>query len=238
MKPIHIHCFQHVPFETPAAITNWIVAHGFSLTTTHLYLNEPVPPLNGIDWLLVMGGPMNIYEEDQYNWLAAEKQFIKSAIAGGKVVIGICLGAQLIADALGAKVYKNEDKEIGWWQVELTEDALQNEWGNIFPEVFTVYQWHGDTFDIPDGCIHIIESAVCQNQAFTKNNLVYAFQFHLEMTTESIVALIENCGNELEPPTHYIQTAEQMIVGTSNLEKSQKMLYQFLDAALEKYSRI
>src|SRR5271170_6697939 len=120
---MRIHYFQHVPFEGLGCIAQWAAEKEHTVTATRFYLDEPAPNPGEIDWLVVMGGPMNIYEEAEYPWLAREKRFIGEAIRGGKTVIGICLGAQLIADVMGGPVTRNLEKEIGWFPIELTPEA-------------------------------------------------------------------------------------------------------------------
>ncbi|MCG8378009.1 MAG: type 1 glutamine amidotransferase, partial [Proteobacteria bacterium] len=112
---MNIHFLQHVPFEGLGSIENYINEKSHHLSCSRLYLDQELPSVNDLDWLFVMGGPMGIYDEDQYPWLDREKKFIKQCIDSGKIVLGFCLGAQLIADVLGAKVYKNQYREIGWF---------------------------------------------------------------------------------------------------------------------------
>ena len=148
-----------------------------------------------------MGGPMGVYDESVYPWLAEEKAFIKQIIAQNKPVLGICLGAQLIAEVLGAHVRKNDQREIGFFP--LTGD------GKIFPAEFMAFHWHGDTFGIPDGAVHLASSAACKNQAFIYRDKVLALQFHLETTDESLLSLYEHCQNEITGGP-FIQTLEKM----------------------------
>ncbi len=203
-----IHYLMHVPFEGLGSIETWALGNGHRLSATRLYDYEMIPEIGDFDWLVVMGGPMGIYDEEDYPWLKAEKILIRQAVQCGKVVIGICLGAQLIADILGAKVRRGKHREIGWFPVTTTPFARE-----VFSELpgeLTVFHWHGDTFDIPDGAERIAGSEGCENQAFVFNKRVFGFQFHLETTGESARALIENCGNELtEGP--YIQSKEEIL---------------------------
>lgn len=152
MINIRIHYLQHVPFEGPAGIVKWARKKGHKLTGTHLYNYEVLPHIDEFDFLVVMGGPMNIYEEGDYPWLKYEKQFIKDAIKNNKIVVGICLGAQLIADVLGGKVTKNSEREIGWLSVTFNSMASKYDFFKDFPKEFYVFQWHGDTFStLPEG---------------------------------------------------------------------------------------
>ena len=194
---MRIHYIQHVPFEDPAGIFVWAEKKKHSLTATKLFEQASFPGMEEFDWLIIMGGPMNVYEYDKYQWLADEKEFIRDAISNGKIVLGICLGAQLIADVLGAKITRNIHKEIGWFPVETMPDASNSNIFGDFPSEFMAFHWHGDTFEIPSGCIRLAKSNACDNQSFEYNGRVFGLQFHLESTSESIGKLLDNCGEEL-----------------------------------------
>jgi GMP synthase (glutamine-hydrolysing) len=175
-----------------------------------------------------MGGPMNIYEEDKYLWLVNEKDFIGKAIDNKKVVIGVCLGAQLIADALGSKIYPARHKEIGWFSVRKTDEAEASQAFKDFPKVTDVFHWHGDTFDLPDGCIAIAESEACRNQAFICEELVLGLQFHIEMTYRGAEKIVSNCREEIvEAP--YIQNAEEILSDAGRFKEANKKMDQLLD---------
>lgn len=205
-----IHYLQHVPFEGLGSIEPWARQHQHTLSVTRLYQNDPWPLLEDFDWLIVMGGPMNIYEESQYPWLIEEKQFIKQAIAQNKTVIGICLGSQLIADILGSPVYSGKYKEIGWFPIELTTDAINSELFKTFSPQLTVFHWHGDTFDLPPGATRLAYSEACQNQAFLYGNKVLGLQFHLESTPASVTQMLKHCSDELVEGK-YIQTSADLL---------------------------
>lgn len=206
-----LHCLQHVPFEGLGFIEEWAEAHGFSISVSQLFNNDSLPDPDDFDWLVVMGGPMGIYDHDKHPWLVAERDFIRQSIDAGKTVLGICLGAQLIADALGARVYPGPLKEIGWFPIQRMEGAPE-----LLPSEATVFHWHGDTFDIPDGAIRLAASEACRNQGFIYNDRVVALQFHMETTVESLEALIENCSSELVDAP-FIQSAEHMRAGRHNI---------------------
>jgi GMP synthase (glutamine-hydrolysing) len=211
-----IHYLQHVPFEGPGYIEAWAGLNNCRLTSTKLYENELFPDLGEFDWLIVMGGPMSVHDTEIFPWLAGEKRFIKAAITAGKPVLGICLGAQLIANVLEARVYKGKEKEIGWFPINRSQD-LTEEFCRIFPEQATVFHWHGETFEIPRGAVHLAQSAVCTNQGFIYRDKVVALQFHLESTKDSVAALIENCADELVSAP-FIQTTEQMLITAENFK--------------------
>lgn len=231
---MRIHYLQHVPFEDPANIVHWARQKGHSLTGTHLYNYEAVPGMEQFDWLVIMGGPMNIYEEAEYPWLKYEKQFIKEAIDNGKIVLGICLGAQLIADVLGGKVTKNPEGEIGWLPVTFNDAAFQSPLFKNFPATVQVFQWHNDTFStLSEGADCIASSDACRHQAFIYQERVIGFQFHLESTSASILSLINHCGDELTGGA-YVQNAEQIQSGMCFLNPASALMDDFLNQ-LEAY---
>lgn len=227
---MRLHFFLHVPFEKPAAILTWAHHRGALVSATRFFKGETPPSLDALDWLIVMGGPMNIYEEEQYPWLAEEKRFIRACIGGGKKVLGICLGAQLIADVLGGPVTRNPEKEIGWMDVLRRETPGQATAFDALPERFTALHWHGDTFAIPPGAVHLASSEACANQAFAYDGRVYGLQFHLESTQESVGELLVHCAGEIVPAP-FIQSTEAIRAGAQeHADESNRMLFQFLDA--------
>lgn len=223
-----LHSFQHVPFEDLGSIEAWAQDRGHSVTVTRFDLGDQPPAAEDIDWLVVMGGPMNIYEEDRYPWLAAEKRAIAQAMQANKTVVGVCLGAQLIADVLGAKVVRNAYREIGWFPVTLTEAAVRSPVCVALPQTFTAFHWHGDTFELPAGATHIAASEGCRHQAFTYGERVVALQFHLESTAQSVARLIENCGDEIVPD-RYVQEAGAMLAGAQRFNAINRIMEGLLD---------
>jgi GMP synthase-like glutamine amidotransferase len=196
------HILQHVPFEGLGSIAAWLEARQAITGYTRFFEAYNLPLLDSIDLIIIMGGPMSVNEEDKLPWLAREKQFIRNAVARGIPILGICLGAQLIANAIGASVYRNPVKEIGWFPVR----AVSAPSGYLrLPKELTVFHWHGETFDLPAGAVHLAISDGCKNQAFQLNRNVIGLQFHLETTIESASALLDNCRNELVPGP-YIQS--------------------------------
>ena len=190
------HILQHVPFEGPAYIGQWLTARGAQISHTRFWESTALPDPATVDLLVVMGGPMSVNDEAEFAWLAAEKRFIAEVVARGRPVLGICLGAQLIASAYGARVFRNTEKEIGWFDVHActgTEDAFD------FPPTTTVLHWHGETFELPPGARLLATSTACRHQAFQLGERTIGLQFHLEMTAESLRAIIDNCRAELVP---------------------------------------
>ena len=215
---MNVHYLQHVPFEGLGSIEAWLKEQDHSITVTRLYKNEPLPSIENIDWLIVMGGPMGVEDHAIYPWLMAEKVFIKQALDQKKIMLGICLGAQLIADILGADITKNVFKEIGWFPIKISEEAKASTIGTILPDQFEVFHWHGDTFDIPDRAIPLASSEACRNQGFMINERVIGLQFHLETTPESALDLTIHCKNELSRSL-YVQSAEKILSQPERYEK-------------------
>ena len=204
-----IHVLQHVPFETPGSIAELAQEYHCPMSATHLWESTDFPDPDAFDLLVVMGGPMNIYAHAEYPWLTAEKAFITHCIDVNKKMLGICLGSQLLADALGATVVKNRVKEIGWYAVSLTKDARDLPVLAGMPPGFIPFHWHGDTYPPPPGSVRLGSSDACENQGFIFDNRIIALQFHLEMTAESLKVLIEACKNELVLD-EYVQSAREI----------------------------
>ncbi len=203
---MQVQVLQHVPFEGPGSIAAWLAARRADVGCTRLFAGDRLPRAGDIDALIAMGGPMSVNDEDALDWLRPEKQLVRDAVARGIPVLGICLGAQLIASALGARVYPGTEREIGWFPVGGVPDAAP---GFRFPREFLAFHWHGETFDLPAGAVRLAGSAACQNQAFQVGRNAVALQFHLETTPASAEALIENCRDELVPGP-YVRTEAEL----------------------------
>lgn len=224
----NVHYFQHVPFEGPGAIGTWATRSGHRLSSTRFCDGDPLPALDDVDWLVIMGGPMSIHDERAYPWLRREKRFIESAIQARRIVLGVCLGAQLIADVLGARVYANRFKEIGWFPIQRTPEAATTRVGSALPEEIEVFHWHGDTFDLPSGAVHLAHSEACANQAFVYRDRVVGLQFHLEATRAGAEQLVAHCAGEIvEGP--FIQQPEVMLADESPFSKINAVLVRLLD---------
>ena len=228
---MHLHYFQHTPSEGPGEIASWARHKGHLLSATRWDLGELPPALEEIDWLILMGGPMNIYEHRNHPWLVQEKQFLAEAIASGKTVLGICLGAQLIADALGGTVFQNPEIEIGWFPIEATPpfaDPDQARWLQ-FPSGLTPLHWHGDTFSLPSGAVLLAESAGCKHQAFAWGDRVVAVQFHLEVGFDDVARFLEGEPNELGTG-RFIQKRDEILQGAPiNLPEAHAALMSLLE---------
>ncbi|MCF8368058.1 MAG: type 1 glutamine amidotransferase [Bacteroidales bacterium] len=225
--------FHHVSYESPGFILDWIKSRGYTWQGVKFYEKTELPSLHEVENLIVMGGPMNIYDVEEYSWLGDERDFIKNVIGQGKKVLGVCLGAQFIADALGAKVYKNEHTEIGWFNVKLDKEKLPRQFEGVFPENFTTFHWHGDTFDVPVGATSFIHSEATLNQAFVLNNAA-ALQFHMEMTAIGVKALVEQNQTLFEQELPFVQKPGQILNMNEKHQINRTILFRFLDKFFEK----
>lgn len=210
---MRVHYLQHVPFEGLGYIEPWLHAQGHHITGTRFFVSPTLPQVHDLDLLIIMGGPMSANDEEPL-WLRPEKLFIRRCIESGKAVLGICLGAQLIASALGARVYRNREKEIGWLPVEGVPSHGRSLFR--FPPVFTAFHWHGDTFDLPPGAVQLARSEACENQAFQLGRSVIGLQFHLEMTPASTREIVAHCRAELSP-ARYVQSEAAILAASPEI---------------------
>ena len=185
---------QHVEFEGPAAVADWAVARGFPLRLFHLHRDPTLPSLADFDMLTVMGGPMSANHEARLGWLGPEIALVREATASDKTVLGICLGAQIIAKALGGRVYPGSAKEIGWFPVQRTGS---HPFFDEVPDSFTPFHWHGETFDLPREAMTLAMSKITKTQAFAVGRRVLGLQFHMEATEASVQALLNNAAHEI-----------------------------------------
>lgn len=226
---MNIHYLQHIEAETPGAILEWAGSNHHKVMGTKLYQQTNFPSVSDFDWLFILGGPMGVYEEKKFPWLKDEKKFIEKAIKSGKTVVGICLGSQLIAEVLGAKVYQGLIKEIGWYPVTFTDDAQKSPLFSQFNRNETVFHWHNDTFDLPDGVRHLAGNQVYESQAFSYDDRVFGFQFHIEFTPGIIKKLMKMEPQELNSGP-YAQSKEDILSRFSLLERNGQLLSSFLNS--------
>jgi GMP synthase-like glutamine amidotransferase len=203
---MNAHFLQHVPFEGLGSIEGWLRRRHAMLTSTRFFLNEPLPNIRDLDFIIAGPGPMSVNDEARLPWLKAEKQFLRDAITRGIPVLGICLGAQLIASSLGARVYPNPLREIGWLPIQ-AEKAPDHCFQ--FTAECTVFHWHGETFELPKDAVRLARSPACDNQGFQLGRNVIGLQFHLETTPESAATLIEHSRHEMIPGP-YVQSEAQI----------------------------
>ncbi len=219
-----IHCIEHAAFESPGRIAEWATARGHEFTSTRLYDGETLPAAGAVDAWVVMGGPMSVHDDDKFVWLANEKRVLEDVLRLEKPLLGVCLGAQLVAHVLGARVYRNRFQEIGWFPVEAT-DAGREGWG--LPPKFVAFHWHGDTFELPRDAVHLAKSDACTQQMFAWGSRVLGVQFHLEPTAHGVAEFVR-CGEDL-PEGPYVQSPTEMTASHRRLDDAHALLDRVLD---------
>ena len=229
MTTVHIHCLQHVPFEPSGAISAWAHARGHEFTVTRLFDGEPLPEPGSLEALVVMGGPMGVHDEADHPWMRGEKHLVAAMLEANRSVLGVCLGAQMIAHVSGARVYRNRFHEIGWFPVEATDEGVAR---LALPRAFTAFHWHGDTFHLPDGAVHLARTDACEQQMFMLGERVLGIQFHLEVNPEEIAAMLAATGELPEGP--YVQDADRMKNASGACEASHRLL----DAVLDRWAGV
>ena len=183
MKPIIV--LRHVPHCPLGSIADILADAGLAAEQVDLFDSVPQRlPLDEAVGLIVLGGPMSANDVEAYPFLARELDWIREAVAARVPLLGVCLGAQLLAKALGGRVYRNHVREIGWYELDVLPAAGDDRLFRGRAAVETVFQWHGDTFDLPPGAIHLARSRLCRNQAFRYGEFAYGLQFHVEMTAQ------------------------------------------------------
>jgi GMP synthase-like glutamine amidotransferase len=196
---------QHIAVEGPGRLAPFLQQRGWTLETIALYAGEQLPAEpQDYHAIIIMGGPMGVYDEALYPFLRAEQTFLHRALAQHVPMLGICLGSQLLAKALGARVYRNGCKEIGWYTVDLTPDGRTDPLFRGLSSPVPVFQWHGDAFELPAGAVALASSAQCTYQAFRYGERVYGLLFHLELEPTMIHSWLAAFAEELTGVQAYI----------------------------------
>lgn len=227
---MRVYVLQHVPFEELGNIQPWLVQHNAEIHYCRLYANDPLPDVNETDLLIVLGGPMSVNDESHYPWLVAEKAFLAQAIAAEKPIVGICLGAQLIASSQGARIYSNYAKEIGWFDITAVAAS-----GDVLPLPATmhVFHWHGETFELPANAVLLASSVACNNQIFQLGQRVIGLQCHLETTADNARSMVLHCADELTGGS-FIQEADTILAASA---AQYQQLSQLMTQVLEYVTR-
>ncbi|MGL4595970.1 MAG: type 1 glutamine amidotransferase [Bacteroidia bacterium] len=231
---IRIHIFLHAAFEGPGYIAQWANEQGHTLSYTRWYEGGRAPETSDYDWLVIMGGPMSVHDTGQYNWLQPELNHIDQAIKQGKIVLGFCLGSQLIAKTLGATVSRNAEKEIGWHEVSLSKQALNLKSFQAIPEKMQVFHWHGETYTLPDSSLPLFSSKATALQGFIYRDRVIALQFHPEVLLDDVEAMIANGQTELREQSAWIQSEQAMRDGVAQFASNGQLLLSHLFGLLSK----
>lgn len=227
--------FQHVAFEYPGAIEDWAIEHNHELILCKSFAGDSVQKIDTYDVFIFLGGPMSVHDKNIYQWIEFEKSVITNAFNQNKKIIGICLGAQLIAETFGAEVIKQKSPEIGWHDVDFTWNigdsretpGIVTKLTEIFPNKMQAFHWHGETYNLPANSIKISESKACENQAFLIGSNVAAFQFHMEIKQEGVKALLENCSEDIDN-SDYVQSNDEILNGVENISTMNNVFKRFL----------
>ncbi|MBB6691546.1 type 1 glutamine amidotransferase [Cohnella xylanilytica] len=217
---------KHFSFDDESAIAEWARRKGHSVAMIDPSVEGTLPDIDSFDLLVILGGPMSVYDESGNPWLVREKRFIRNAAIAGKSVLGICLGGQLLAEVLGGRVYRSSRKEIGFHPVRRTHERHPLLEG--LPEEFHSYQWHGDAFELPPGAVPLATSEACANQAFAYGPYVLGVQFHLETTPACIGEMLTRWSDELTDAP-YVQSADAIREQLGRTADSHAMLRGILD---------
>jgi len=224
---------QHDPLDGPGALMEWTEDRGHEITFCLICLGEPLPSFESFDLLVSLGGPMGAYEEKKHPWLALEKQYLREAFAAGKKILGLCLGCQLLADALGGKAFRHTCKEFGWQPIEPLAPGL--EWFGS-DTVFKAFQWHGDTYTLPPGAVQLARNAAAEQQAFLLESpgsgKVLGLQFHLEWTERMAREALAEPG-VAPPPSPSVQTPKEILSDLTLFKTAKKRFFAMLDRFTE-----
>jgi len=223
-----IHVLQHSSINTLGTIEEYAKIKNHPLESTRFYETKSPPKLDSFDLLIIMGGPIGVYDYKENPWLRDEKEFIKQAIEAGKPVLGICLGSQLLADVLGARIYENKYMEMGWFPIRETTEGKESDFLKGLPEEITVFHWHSRTFDLPAGSVHLFESEGCRNQGFIYDSRVVALQFHPEVNEERIESLIKRFGDAMADGP-FVQKKQEMLGQRKYLAGTKEFMFSILD---------
>ena len=226
---MRIHHIQHDDFEGLAAIGEWAAIKGAEITSTRADMGHSFPDLQDFDIVVIMGGKMGVYEEDKFPWLIEEKNFIAKSIQKGKLVLGICLGSQLIASALGARVFPNLEPEMGVFPVYFNESAASDEVFSHFGKQLDVLHIHNDTFDLPKGAVCMASSKLTPNQAYKYGSNVFAFQFHFEVNQSQLIAFRERAFDDTMTGS-WIQSGSAIMSYSELIQSNNAILYKVLDS--------
>jgi GMP synthase-like glutamine amidotransferase len=227
---MRLHLLHHDPVDfSRTNISRWAEKKGYSLAHTYLCNNEALPAMEDFDWLIIMGGSQHAWEEDVHPWLPAEKKFIARVLEGNKIMLGLCFGAQLLAETLGAEVFVNSYNEIGWYEVTLTPEGQQSYLFQNVPEQFTTFHWHADHFSLPHGCTRLAYSEATENQAYiSQKRPIAGIQFHPEYPLETVKYFLREFGDEMLMGP-YVAGKQKILSQTDQTPETYALMAAILD---------
>jgi len=227
---MRLHLLEHDPFDLSRTnITIWAKNSGYSIAHTYLCNDEALPDIEDFDWLFIMGGSPHAWEEDAYPWLQDEKKFIDESLDCDKIILGICFGAQLLAETLGGEVFANPHQEIGWYDVTLTPEGQRSYLFQNVPEQFITFHWHTDHFSLPPGCTQLAHSEATANQAYiNQERPVAGIQFHPEYTLALVRYFVEEWGDEWQRGP-YVAGKEKVLAQTNRIPETYGLMATILD---------
>lgn len=223
---------EHEPIVGAGTALDWARERGHDCRGIRVYEGAPFPNPDDLDMLVVPGGTMSVYDEAEFPWLRDEKRFVAKVLEAGKPVVGLCLGAQMLAEVLGGRVFRASHREFGWFEVRTNPDAARSPVFSVFPKRLEGFHWHGDAFDLPPGVVSLAHSDATPNQAFECGGVAYALQFHLEASEAGVRSLLKNAGHQLQPGP-YVQAPETMLPAAAPLAELRRLFFAWLDRIAE-----
>jgi len=230
---------EHDPVEYPESnVMHWARKNSHPVKVIEAFGGIPYPTQDAFDWLMVMGGSQHAWDEEGNPWLRSEKDFIAQSLACGKIVLGICFGAQLLAEAMGGRVFPNSYQEIGWYNVSLTYEGRESFLFRSLPNPFLTFHWHNDHFTLPHGCRRLAFSEPTQNQAFyMPGRPVVGLQFHPEFTKEMVTSYAHSHGHEWKEG-HYVAGKERTLKQTAQVKDTYWLMETILDRIFEQFGHL
>ena len=227
---MRLHLLEHDPIDfSRTNITMWVEEKGYHLAQTYVCKGEKLPDVNDFDWLLVMGGSQHAWEDDVHPWLPDEKRLIARAVKAEKTILGVCFGAQLLAEALGARVFRNEHREIGWYPVDLTPEGRDSFLFEGVSDPFVTFHWHSDHYSLPPRCIGLARSRATAYQAFTaQDRPIVGIQFHPEYTLDMIRFFAHEHSEDWEPD-RFVAGKEAVLARIEEMNETYGLMAALLD---------